>query len=241
MTLNPKYYYLAVDLLTLFFPLVFSFYSKANFSKKWKYLWIAILIPGLIFIAWDELFTRLGVWGFNDAYVSGLYIGNLPVEEILFFICIPYACVFTYEALGHLVHADSLGRHQKVVSTILVAICLVVAVGNFNRWYTCTTFLALGACIVWLERTGMALYLGRFYLAYLIILVPFFIVNGILTGSGIEEPIVWYNNGENLAIRLGTIPVEDIFYGMLLVLMNVSLFEWMQLRYSPSPGNSTGA
>ncbi|HMV89442.1 MAG TPA: lycopene cyclase domain-containing protein, partial [Cyclobacteriaceae bacterium] len=74
--------------------------------------------------------------------------------------------------------------------------------------------------------------LSRFYFAYIFVLIPFFIVNGILTGSFIEGEVVWYNNAENLGIRMGTIPVEDTFYGMLLLIMNVSLFEWLQRRKS---------
>jgi lycopene cyclase domain-containing protein len=70
--------------------------------------------------------------------------------------------------------------------------------------------------------------MGRFYLAYAVILIPFFIVNGILTGSFIEQEVVWYNNEENLGVRIGTVPVEDIFYGMLLILMNVVIYEWLQ-------------
>ena len=55
----------------------------------------------------------------------------------------------------------------------------------------------------------------------------FFIVNGILTGSCIEEPVVWYDNNENLGIRLGTIPFEDIFYGFLLIASIIQIFEYL--------------
>jgi lycopene cyclase domain-containing protein len=60
---------------------------------------------------------------------------------------------------------------------------------------------------------------------YAIILIPFFIVNGLLTGTGLDEPVVWYNDSQNLRMRILTIPVEDIFYGMLLLLLNTALFE----------------
>jgi lycopene cyclase domain-containing protein len=228
--LNANYLYLTLDLLTILFPFLFSFYSKANFSKKWKYLWLAILIPGVIFIVWDEFFTRLGVWGFNEAYLSGLYIGSLPIEEVLFFICIPYACVFTYEALNHLISKDYFGSNQKIISAVLILICLFLGATNIDKWYTSTTFLSLALYLTFLQFIKKESFLGRFFLAYLFILIPFFIVNGILTGSGIEEPVVWYNDDENLGLRIATIPVEDVFYGMLLILMNVSIFEWLQRK-----------
>ena len=68
-------------------------------------------------------------------------------------------------------------------------------------------------------------YLQRFYISFLIILIPFFIVNGILTGTGLDEPVVWYNNAENLGIRLGTIPIEDIGYAFTMLFGNVLLIE----------------
>ena len=67
--------------------------------------------------------------------------------------------------------------------------------------------------------------LGKLYFIFLIILIPFCIDNGILTGSFLKEPIVWYNDQENLNMRIATIPLEDIFYGMSLILLDFCLFK----------------
>ncbi|MFZ1617834.1 MAG: lycopene cyclase domain-containing protein, partial [Flavobacteriales bacterium] len=63
-----------------------------------------------------------------------------------------------------------------------------------------------------------------------ILLLPFMIVNGILTGSMLEEAVVWYNDAENLGVRIGTIPVEDVFYGLLMVLVPITIYEALLKR-----------
>lgn len=62
-------------------------------------------------------------------------------------------------------------------------------------------------------------------ITYLVILPFFFASNGLLTGSLLDAPIVWYNNEHNLRLRLTTIPIEDVFYGLLLILLNLALYE----------------
>jgi lycopene cyclase domain-containing protein len=231
---SERYLYLWLDVLSISLPLAYSFYSPAPFYKKWKHLWMAIAIPAIIFIVWDEWFTRMGVWGFNPRYLSGVYIGSLPIEEIMFFICIPYACVFTYHALNYLVKKDYAGPYQSVITWILIAVLTTLGALHYDRWYTAVTFFALALYLVVVHFRVKPAYLGRFYFAYFFILIPFFIVNGILTGSFIDEQVVWYNDAENMGIRMGTIPFEDTFYGMLLILMNVTILEALQKR-KPTP------
>src|SRR6056300_394436 len=88
--------YLLLDAITLFFPLVLSFDQKVAFFKTWRALFPAILIIGIPFLIWDVWFTKMGVWGFNPDYLVGLDIVNLPIEEVLFFVVVPYACTFIY-------------------------------------------------------------------------------------------------------------------------------------------------
>ena len=201
-----------------------------QFYKKWKALFPALLIPAIFFLIWDSLFTTQGVWGFNPQYLTGIQIYNLPLEEVLFFFCIPYCCVFTYEVLNHFIKQDVLGKYARYGATILAYMLVAVAFQYSDLAYTFYTAVVTAVFLllhlVWLKKP----YWSRLVFAYLVILVPFLIVNGILTGTGLEEPVVWYNNEENLGIRLLTIPIEDSVYGFLLIASNITLYEWFSLK-----------
>ncbi len=221
------YTYLLINLCSIAIPLAYSFEPKVQFFRKWKYHIPAMLLTLLFFVIWDIIFTEWGVWGFNPIYLTGIYLFNLPLEEWLFFICIPYACVFTYEALKYFIKSDPFKNQAALISKVLIAALTLLGVVYFQKAYTATTFLTLAVFLAW-HLSLKVDYMGRFYLAYLVILIPFFIVNGLLTGSLIPQEVVWYNDGENLGIRMFTIPVEDTFYGLLLILMNVTLFEFFK-------------
>ena len=107
---------------------------------------------------------------------------------------------------------------------------MITAMLFSERAYTSTTFGLLSILLLLHLYWFKSDYLGNFYLSYAFILIPFFIVNGILTGSFIHEEVVWYNDLENLGLRIFTIPIEDTFYGMLLILMNVSIYEYFKKK-----------
>ncbi len=192
-----------------------------------------MLFTNVFFLVWDVIFTHMGVWGFNPRYLSGIELFGLPLGEYLFFITVPYACLFIYRTLNYFITKDLLAGYTKHISNFLIGFSFALAAVFYNNWYTLTTFAFLGTFITYLQFSAKVTWLGRFYLAYAVCLLPFFIVNGILTGTGIEEQVVWYNDDENLGKRIGTIPFEDIFYGMLLILMTVFWYE----RFYPSTDN----
>ena len=228
--MESKYLYLWINILSFIVPFIFSFYPKANFSKKWRYVIPAILITAIVFIAWDAVFTSLDVWGFNPRYVSGIYFFGLPLEEILFFLCIPYACLFTYFALSHIVEKDHLFPHQELISSALIILLLVFGSYHLDKLYTAVTFIFTGLFLSLVMLKLRVRFMGRFYFAFALLLIPFFIVNGILTGAITEEPVVWYNNAENIGIRIGTIPLEDAVYALLMILMPITIWEKAEER-----------
>lgn len=226
--MESKYLYLWINILSFIVPFLLSFYPKANFSAKWRYVLPAILVTAAIFMVWDAVFTDIGVWGFNPRYVSGIYFFGLPLEEILFFFCIPYACLFTYFALNHLIDKDHLFPHQELISSVLITLLLVFGSYYLDRLYTGITFLFTGLFLAFVLLKLRVRFMGRFYFAFAILLIPFFIVNSILTGAVTPEPVVWYNNEENIGVRIGTIPLEDTIYALLLMLLPITIWEKLE-------------
>ena len=96
-----KYYYLLIDFFTILVPFLYSFDKRAYFYKWWPKLFPALLFGGIPFLIWDHYFTVKGVWSFNDKYITGIKLFELPIEEILFFIVVPYACLFIYACMKY--------------------------------------------------------------------------------------------------------------------------------------------
>ncbi|WP_430817988.1 lycopene cyclase domain-containing protein [Carboxylicivirga marina] len=225
-----NYTYLFINLACIAIPLVASFYPKHSFFKEWPYFLPANIVVATLFIIWDYFFTAMGIWGFNPDYLTELYLFNLPLEEVLFFFAIPYACVFTWFSINYLVKNNPLKRYQAAITISLAILFILVGIGFWGKWYTSLTALLAGTYLL------LAFYkkrnLSYVYLSYIIVLPFFFMSNGLLTGSLLDEPIVWYDNTYNLDLRIGTIPIEDSVYGFLLVLMNIDLYQWLKGKLS---------
>ena len=219
-----KYLYLLVELFTVSIPLLFSFHPKIKFYKTWKEFLIAAIPVAIIFISWDSIFTHLGIWSFNPRYLLGVYIFDLPIEEILFFICIPFSCVFTYYCLDKFYKLAWPAVVENIFCIVLSMILIVTGFIFKDKYYTSVTFFSTAFVCLFLKFVLKINWFGKAASVYLILLIPFLIVNGILTGTGLEEPVVRYNNSEIVGLRLLTIPVEDIFYGFELILFNLLIY-----------------
>ena len=223
--MNSHFTYLLILGCTLAGPLLLSFDKKVAFYKKWKRLFIAMIIPALIYIVWDIYFTAKGIWSFNENYyIVQTNLFGLPLEEVLFFFVIPYSCVFIYECLRAYFPRI---KNKRAGNMILVGLAVILLIAGFyfsGRRYTSWTFSFTAIFIfivVYFKKHLRSFDASTFLISYIVILVPFLFVNGFLTAI----PVVLYNDAENLGIRIYTIPFEDIFYGMLLVMMNIVIYE----------------
>jgi lycopene cyclase domain-containing protein len=77
-----------------------EFGLRTNVLRRWRRLLITFALPLLVFTAWDYYAISSGHWYFDESRVLGIKVlGIVPVDEILFFMCIPLASVLTLEAV----------------------------------------------------------------------------------------------------------------------------------------------
>ena len=217
--------YLILNITSFIIPFLYSFEPRMKYINRWKAVFSAILITVVFFIVWDIIFAKIGVWSFNPRYHSGVDFFGLPIEEWLFFVCIPYASIFIHFAFQYFFPKLALtDQTVRIIYWILILILIPTIVIHYDKWYTLVNYSLLVLVLTYSVFKAPPI-LNTFFITFLIVLVPFSIVNGILTGSFIEEPVVSYNNAENLGIRLGTIPIEDVGYAFSMLLMSLILIQ----------------
>jgi lycopene cyclase domain-containing protein len=68
--------------------------------RRWRRLALTVLCVLVPFTAWDVWAIARHQWSYARRYVVGWRLpGNLPVEELLFFVVVPICAVLTYEAV----------------------------------------------------------------------------------------------------------------------------------------------
>lgn len=213
--------YLIFNLIVISGPFSLSFDRKVHFVDKWSNVFKAILISLALFVAWDSIVTDRH-WWFNDQFTLGFKILKLPIEELLFFITIPYASLFIWEVFAAYFKNRELIKLQFIPSLLYFGIPLGIGLLVIGKEYTGLVLIALGlvALLDWKLKTRMFIQLRTIqYMA--ISTLAMLIFNGYLTW----RPVVLYNEVYQLNIRIFTIPIEDFGFGYALILLCTILYE----------------
>jgi lycopene cyclase domain-containing protein len=190
------------------------------FYRRWPAVGISILVVGAVYVIWDVFATLRGDWRFSEEYTGGIRIAGLPLEEVLFFVVVPYACIFILEVVKAY-FTEREFTFPRGWLAFLGIILLTAGLVFYERPYTLTVFSVTAAFFFLGGLIGPS-HLGRrsFWMALAISYIPFLIANGVLTGM----PIVLYGEGHILGIRIGTIPLEDFFYSFSMLGFNYLVF-----------------
>jgi lycopene cyclase domain-containing protein len=207
--------YLIINILIIIVPLLLTFEKKIKFYKKLPALAVSIIIVGGTFILWDIIATYRGDWDFNPQYLVGIEIFNLPIEEILFFITVPYSAIFLYET-GK-IYLKNITFHANKTIVLAIALILIVIGLMFNEQYYSLTvlfFSGLFLIVSSIFNSKIQVLNSSLYWSWILFMyLPFFIVNYFLTSL----PIVTYSPAAIWGIRITTIPFEDFFYSFSML------------------------
>lgn len=205
-----KLEYLIFDLLILTISTAGPVVMPAGRWPHLKPAAVAIALIGLPYLVWDHIVTNWW-WSFNPQYILGWKLGVLPLEEILFFMVVPWGCLVIWENLKTRIN----GSVSSFWSWLLMSLGIVLAVVSFTQawWYTWTVMVLTSAVVLadlqtsrWLQQKA-----AMVFLAMVVGLTLIF--NGYLTA----RPVVEYNPQIMSSLRLGTVPIEDVHYGLILV------------------------
>jgi lycopene cyclase domain-containing protein len=77
----------------------------------------AVLPVAAVFVAWDLVAIATDVWTYNSQYITGLHLpGDIPIEELAFFIVIPLCGLLTYSAVSAMLDRVRVLRARRVKS-----------------------------------------------------------------------------------------------------------------------------
>lgn len=212
--------YLIINILIIIIPLIFSFEKKIFFIKKLPDAAISVTAVGAVFLLWDSLAAKRGDWSFNSEYVTELPFINLPLEEILFFITVPYSILFLYECVMlYFTDNQAAVNHNFLILPVILFALTGLFFHEKNYTFTVLMYLSVLLLIIILFRFNFILY-RSFYLTVLISFIPFLIVNYFLTSL----PVVIYNSAEITGVKLITIPAEDFFYSASMIISWIAVY-----------------
>jgi lycopene cyclase domain-containing protein len=90
--------YVLLLFVTFVLPFAYTLIHRKYMWREYHYrpLLLTVGLAAIPFLLFDMLAVRAGWWRFNTENTLGVYVGNLPLEEILFLVIIPQSCMFIW-------------------------------------------------------------------------------------------------------------------------------------------------
>lgn len=221
--------YLVLNIFIIAIPLGLTFDERIAYHRRLPAIVFSIAVVSSFFLIWDGIVTARGEWSFNRRYLTGLQLLNIPLEEILFFITVPFSCLFIYEVVLYTTKSSDI----KVPEWAVIGAIMTLFAASLALRHQGYTSKALAACGVFLVAAWLfdrSLLNSKQYWVWLgVCYIPFLIFNTVLTAL----PVVEYNPYAIFGFRVFTIPIEDFLYNFALLSFYIFLY---RVRRNPRAG-----
>ncbi|MCH4814726.1 MAG: lycopene cyclase domain-containing protein [Saccharolobus sp.] len=212
----------------IFFPtLILSLFVKRNYVNLLK----SIVIVSPLYLFWDFLATWRDSWSFNPKYVIGIYIIDLPIEEVMFFLVTPFATLLIFDFIRNKVRDAEIKWIPKTIGISIPLLSLSLPfVYTYSYTFIDLIYLIMSLTISLLIARDL-LISRNFWIFIGLSYIPFLVFDYFLT----SDPIVVYGPHSILGIRFITIPIEDFIYSFSMITLYTLFYKrgnrlWMRQR-----------
>lgn len=221
------YEYLLFNLFVISGPLLVFFWQKPGIVKPVaKPLLLSLALAALGFAFYDQLVVNY-FWFFNPRYITGIFLFSLPLEEVLFFITVPFACLLLWVNYRKYLSEKIFPKFPiyLLIITLIPAPFLLLS----GKIYSGSVLLVFGGVVLIDVLLKTKLFSSRIFIIFIFLItnVLTFIFNLYLTA----RPIVIYNTLVKTNINIITIPLEDFVFGMGLIALTLIIYEKMRIGY----------
>ncbi len=192
-----------------------------------KYILPAVVFSAIIFLMINIRLAELKVFVYNPNYLSGINWLQYPAEE---WVLMPVISLFSFAA--YLFTKKRLTSFEKpnlfvIVSLVLLVISGLITWFSRQKVYPFSLFLLVTIYLGYtVFRNRFKYHLTSFYLAYLIMIIPFFVLKAAVFSVQLIIP----DSNFLIGISLLNMPVEEFAFLFLLMLINITIYEYLRER-----------
>jgi lycopene cyclase domain-containing protein len=148
---------------------------------------------------------------------------GLPLEEVLFFITVPFSCLFVFESILYFIGDSKLFTPKKWILYVIGALIGLSSLIFYGKEYTFLAIISVALTVFIVSMVNMDLFSSKAYWLYAFLtLILFLIFNYFLTST----PVVLYSNYAITGFRITTIPIEDFLFNYSMLTNYLIIYLW---------------
>lgn len=223
--------FLWINILIIAGLLLLSFDKKLRFYKQWKTLIPSILFVVILFVFWGRAFSKAQILGLNPNYLTGISYFDIPIEEYLILFTTSFFFSFIYEEIKSHFFKFRPVQFSYYFSLTFTLLAIILALVYHDKWYTFAALMIAGV-LNWIIYFGYTpKWYPYFIIAFLVALIPFLFVEGLLLGMITENSLTWYNPNEIIGFKILSVPIEEFFFFFLMNFSVIVIHEFLKKRW----------
>ncbi|SOD15399.1 lycopene cyclase domain-containing protein [Pedobacter xixiisoli] len=221
-----KFTFLLLALGLFVLPLIFHFDKKIFRDGNFRAALGASLISAIVFSTITVVLQLLGIVAFDASNTIDVVFKDIPVEQYLLNLSFSFTAIALFQYLNMKFPNNDLQKYSLSLSNLLLGLCVAFLFFGYPKWYTLSTFATLLILLFLIEYVATLRFMYRAYRAFVVMLIPFYLVYGFLFWN--EISLVAKN--QLTGMYVAKIPVENHFIALSMLLVSIYMFEFFKSK-----------